>query len=117
MNTDTDMEDLLAAARTAPREVPAELLGRVLADAYALQPQSVVLPSASKKGPGLFTRLFSAMGGAAGLAGLGAAALGGVWIGFSQPAPIVALTDQIWSGSALESVELIPDLSTFMTEG
>lgn len=105
---DSDLDDLLAAAR-ADRPVPsAALMARVLDDAQRLQPAAARPLRRAPARPGLMARLAQAFGGAGALAGMAAAMLAGVWVGLAQPAPLTLLTAALWPAEAL-SVELIPD--------
>ena len=61
------------------------------------------------------------MGGNGVLAGLAAATLAGLWLGFAQPAPVLTLTrtlsDAFVADAGLVAIELIPSLDTFGPEG
>lgn len=61
--------------------------------------------------------LTAAFGGGAALAGIGTAAVAGVWLGFAQPVPLTALSGGLWSETPLDTVELIPSFDTLLTEG
>ncbi len=115
--TDKDLDALLVQAANAPRLVSIDLLGWVLDDAYSLQPAAPVatapIAARTNAAPQLSWR-YAGLGWAAGLA---AVALGGVWIGFSEPVGLSSVAENLWAGSSAESVELMPDLDTFMTEG
>lgn len=105
---DSDLDDLLAAARADRPEPSAALMARVLDDARRLQPAMPLPPRRAPVRPGLLARLSYAFGGAGALAGMAAAMLAGVWVGVAQPAPFTTLTAALWPAEAL-SVELIPD--------
>jgi hypothetical protein len=122
----TDLDDLLAVARARPPEVSEALMARVMADALDLQPDPAPLaPAQDSRGPAvgagraaggvfgdLFGGVFGGLFGTGGvLAGLGTAMLAGLVVGFAQPAPLMVLTDALLPGAAIESLELIPNLS------
>ncbi|MDT8854096.1 dihydroorotate dehydrogenase [Paracoccaceae bacterium Fryx2] len=121
----TDLDDLFAAARNTPVQPGPALLARVLEDAEAHQPrQRDPLPVRLRPAagpPGIWRRLLGALGGGGAVAGLGSAALAGVWIGFAQPAPVAGpvllLTGALWSETTTDIVELIPDLDDILPEG
>jgi predicted lipid-binding transport protein (Tim44 family) len=107
-----ELDDLLARARATQAAAPPALLDRVMADALAHQPAPRPLAPArampSGAAGGWLGRLFGT-GGA--LAGLGGAMLAGLALGMVQPAPVLTLTDALLPGAAIESLDLIPDLS------
>jgi predicted lipid-binding transport protein (Tim44 family) len=117
MMRDMDIDDLLAAASAAPRDAPAALLARVLEDAYDAQPQPAAPARMPRRRAGPWARLISGLGGGPALTGLGAAALGGLWIGFAAPASVTSVTDRLGFGVTVESVDLIPDITGFLAEG
>ncbi|MDR5652019.1 dihydroorotate dehydrogenase [Ruixingdingia sedimenti] len=98
---DRDLDSLFAAAREgAPTDA---LMARVLADAAAHRPRAAAPPVAvAPARRSWWAALAGGFGGYA-LAGLGAAALAGLWIGFAVPAAYESV------GSGAEMVELIPD--------
>lgn len=122
------VDDLLAAARAA-RPLPSDaLMARVLADAMAEQPaaglslaEAPLAPARVGAGPGraalrLWQRLVWALGGAGALAGMGTAAVAGLYIGFAQPGGVGGL-DEVMLGAPLETVELIPGIDALLMEG
>ena len=108
------LDDLFATARAA-RPAPSEaLMARVLADALAEQPKAVVAaPGPRPRGPGLWARLTWAFGGAGAVAGMGTAAVTGLFLGLVQPAGLAAL-DEAMLGAPLETVELIPGIDVLL---
>jgi len=119
-----DLDGLLAAARSHAPQPSADLLARVLADAYALQPAA---PVAARRVPRpRWAGLLALFGGGAGLAGLMTAGVAGLMIGLLQPAPVSAFTGvllggamtQVLGGAAapLETVELIPSFDGWQGE-
>lgn len=116
---DHELDDLFAQARiTAPPPSEALML-RVLADADLHQPRPASRPAAPRIG--FLASLLAGLGGGGALAGLATATLAGFYIGFVQPSSVAALTETIWRQDmaelALDSVELIPDLDSYLPEG
>lgn len=105
-----ELDDLFATARRSPPVPSDDLMARVLADALAEQPapRPVAAPQPAPRGS-WWGALTSALGGGV-LAGIGTAAAAGLMIGYVQPAPVTAVADALLSGSAIQSVELIPTL-------
>ncbi len=113
-----DLDAILAAARTAGADASEDFLARVLADAYAMQPQPaavVAVPAASGWRARLVASL-SALGGMGAAAGLATATLAGVWIGFARPDLVGGLGLE-WTGAQVESIELLPSVDAWLTEG
>ncbi|HHI69588.1 MAG TPA: dihydroorotate dehydrogenase [Rhodobacteraceae bacterium] len=81
-----DLELYFAAERNSAVQPSNDLLRRVMADAEAALPDFE--RSADKAKSGVFSVLWRAIGGWPVVAGLAAATVAGVWIGFSQPAGI-----------------------------
>lgn len=107
--SDAALEALFATARAAPVPVPDALMARVLADAERLQPAPPA-PARSRAGGGWWAALFGAPGGRGTAAGLVAAGLAGVWIGFVQP---VDLSNGLLGAASAETLDLYPaDLDT-----
>ena len=104
------LDDLFTAARAA-RPAPSEaLMARVLTDALAEQPRAVRhAPGPRLRGPGLWARLVWALGGSGALAGMGTAAVTGLFLGLVQPAGLAGL-DEAMLGVPLETVELVPGI-------
>lgn len=97
-----EIEALLRDA-SAPLHPGAALMARVLADAEAETRRRGPLGRVRAVFAGLFGR-----GGA--FAGLTAAALAGVWIGWSAPAPVQGMLPALLGDETVAAVELIPDL-------
>lgn len=115
----SDLDDLFAAVRQQPVTVPDGLMARVLNDALAHQPATAALVN-PKRAPGFWSGLFTAIGGAGGLAGLSTAAIAGVWFGFAQPAALTTVTDSFWGTEAVtvtETVDVLPGLYDYLGEG
>lgn len=97
---DDPLDALLAQARTDVPPLDPGLAHRLTAAAWAAQPRAR---------PGLWARLRTALadlGGAPGLAGLSAAGVAGLWIGFAQPLGAGTLTALVWNGAATVSPAL-----------
>lgn len=116
-----DLDDLLGRARDAGPEASPALLARVLDDALRHQPAPATLMRPRRAGFGarLWSGLAGALGGGAAVAGLGTATLAGLFLGFAQPAALTpaVLTEVLWQDTPLETVELMPSLDAFLTEG
>lgn len=104
------LDDLFAAARAVPPAPSDTLMARVLADALAEQPRMAMqAPGPRPRGPGLWARLVWALGGTGALAGMGTAAVTGLFLGLVQPAGLAGLNEAML-GTPLETVELIPGI-------
>ena len=116
---DTDLDSLFAAARAERPSPSAGLTARITADADAVQAEFGSAPIPARRR--LCAGWIAAMGGNGVLAGLATATLAGLWLGFSQPAPVLTLTqavsDAYAADAGLGSVELIPSLDAFGLEG
>lgn len=113
-----DIDDLLAQMRAEPVPVSRQLEARVLEDSARLQPG---LAARGEVGRGFWTRLVAGFGGAgmlAGmLAGMGMAALAGVYLGFVQPGSMQLISETWPAVAPLEFVELMPDVEVLLSEG
>lgn len=114
------LEDLFAAMREERVPPSDALMARVLADAMAHQPRPDLQPAlkpgqgsaaVAAAGQGLWRRLAGLFGGAGALAGMGTAAVAGLFIGFVQPVGLGVLEEAVL-GTPLETVELIPSVET-----
>ena len=96
--TDTDkslseldhLEDLFAAARSEPIQLPPALQAAMLADAQQIQQAGTLAPAEQSSSPQnislrLWQQFVSAVGGWPALGGLAAASLSGLWIGLAPP--------------------------------
>lgn len=115
---DDELERMLATLRDrADRPEPSPgLMARVLADGYAHQP--VVVPMRRARVPVWRQWLaagIAALGGTGVMAGLGAATMAGVLIGYASP-PAANWVTQGLSVSATE-VQMLPADDLFLTEG
>ena len=114
------LEQLFAPARSEVRgggDASSALMGRVLADAYALQPDAVVSPKPARPA---WLRLWSgavaSFGGRGATAGLGLAAVAGVVIGYASP-PAADWLAQGFTSYGASGVELLSADDLFLTEG
>lgn len=121
MNDERDLHGMFDLARASGPAPSAGLMARVLADAYDAQPQMVpapipvVLPTRPVWQQTLAS-LAAALGGGGGLAGLGTAAIAGLFIGYASPDLSDWMNGAIFSGSA-ESYDLLTAADLFLTEG
>lgn len=114
---DDGIDDLLAlAARDRPAPSP-ELIGRVLADAARLQPQTMpVRPAVTPPRGGLLARLAAAFGGAPVLAGVCSSVLLGMAVGYLNPTSLDYLAGGL-TGAEAGTLELFPSVDALLTEG
>lgn len=94
-HTDQDLEALFEAVRNEPADASPDLLARVLADAYDQQDaRTASAGDAPAAAPprGLPGRLLEMIGGWPAAAGLSAAVMAGLWIGYNPPEMLDDLT-------------------------
>ena len=111
-----DLNAYFEAERAAGVTPSADFLERVLQDAKAAQ----VLTEEPARVPqkGLFANLFAAIGGWPTLTGMATAGIVGVWLGFSQPAGIDQVAEQIWGAPDTGYlVDLSPEFADEFEEG
>ncbi len=108
-----DLDDLLAGAQRASMQPSEALMARVLADAAALQVQPVAVVARPRAG--WLAGLAALFGGAGSLVGVGSAAVAGLFFGFVQPDGLGAVAD-MWAGSAVDQVDLMPQLDVLLAE-
>jgi hypothetical protein len=109
-----DLDALFASAKSAPMQPSEALMSRVLVDADALQPRPHTR-HAPAPGRGFLASLAAVFGGVGALAGVGSAALAGLFIGFVQPTEIGAMVG-FGATTTIDQVELIPDMTTLLAE-
>jgi hypothetical protein len=118
---EADLDALLSDLRADPPKADARLLARIVDDAQALQLSRLPVRPVARERGGVLRRRIAALGGSMALAGLGTAAMAGLWIGVAQPASLIHVTDQLAVAFGREAepdyVELIPDFTTFQIEG
>jgi hypothetical protein len=119
--SDADLDALLSDLRSHPPEADARLLARIVDDAQAVQSSRTSVRAVVPTREPALRRWISALGGSVALAGLGTAAMAGLWIGIAQPASLIDVTDQLAAAlgreAALDYVELFPDFTTLQIEG
>lgn len=119
--SDADLDALLSDLRSHPPEADARLLARIVDDAQAVQSSRRSVRAVVPTREPALRRWISALGGSVALAGLGTAAMAGLWIGMAQPASLIDVTDQLSAAlgreAALDYVELFPDFTTLQIEG
>jgi hypothetical protein len=92
--TPDPLEAYFVAARATPPAVPDDLMARVLADAAAESPlRAAPAPRCAVVRESLWSQMVTALGGRGALAGMAAAGLAGVWIGFAQPLALPFVPD------------------------
>jgi hypothetical protein len=112
-----DLDDLLAGAK-ARSAMPSEaLMARVLADAAQVQAGFVAARPVVAEVPraGWLARLAGVFGGVGSLAGVGTAAVVGLFFGFVQPDGIGAVAD-MWGEVTVVQVDLMPQLDVLLAE-
>lgn len=108
MAEEAGLDALFAAARAAEPPVPDALLARVLADAAQQVPRPAprAAPRPAPRRRSWLAGVLDMLGGRGAMAGLAAAGMAGVFIGFVQPVDLgLALTA---SAADAEAVELYP---------
>lgn len=113
---DNDLDRLFQGARIDGPDLSPALLERILGDAAELQPRPPSLAVTAPSGPGFWSGLLAAFGGAGMLAGLGTAAVAGLMIGLFPPAPINALAESLFQ-APLDEIELLPGVDALFSEG
>ncbi|MEZ5796329.1 MAG: dihydroorotate dehydrogenase [Paracoccaceae bacterium] len=118
MNDTDDLELLFAAARAdAPRPSPA-LMARVLADAYDAQPAAPAPVAVTAPTPWwsrAMAALSASFGGGGVLAGLGTAAVAGVFLGYASPNAADWLSEALTP--AADSLLMPSAADLFLSEG
>jgi hypothetical protein len=110
-----DLDDIFASAREGAMQPSQGLMARVLADAEAEQARNLRPVTVPVKAAGFWMQLAGVFGGAGPLAGIGTAALAGLFVGFVQPQAVTTMAGYWQTGSSSsETVELIPDVDAFV---
>lgn len=116
---DRDLDALFAASRAAPPVPSDALMARVLADALDHQPAPQAatrpVPQIMPRRARFWEPLAALFGGVGALAGMGGAAMLGLFIGYVQPTGLTVLSDALWGGT-LESVALMPSVDPLLDE-
>jgi len=115
---DIGLEAYFEAGRAATPVPSADLIGRIMADAQAQMAPAIAPTETSAPRPGLFASLIEAIGGWPTLAGMATAGIVGVWVGFSQPAGLDMVAEQLLGAEdARYLVDLLPAFSADFEEG
>ncbi len=111
---DDGLEAFFEAGRADVLVPSADLLGRIVTDAEA----QITPAETPVTRPRMFAGLIEAIGGWPTLAGMATAGVVGVWVGFSQPAGLDMVAQQLM-GTADTSylVDLVPAFSADFEEG
>ena len=110
-----DLDDLFASAKAAVVQSSDALMARVLADADAVQAATmrrVVAPVVVKK-MGFFASLSALFGGGGVLAGVGSAAVAGLFLGFVQPSGLGSMSD-LWVTASVDQIDLMPGVDAVL---
>jgi hypothetical protein len=117
MNDDQELDLLFGVARATLPDPSARLMARVLEDAYAHQAvPAQVVPA---KGSGLrraWSAMVASLGGSGVVAGLGSAAVAGLFIGYADPVSADWLSNSLLPVSS-DSFDLLSAGNLFVTEG
>ncbi len=112
-NTDP-LEGLFQTARATP-EPSSDFMARVLADALAVQSAAAVV-GVKRPVRSAWKRALAAVGGGFGLAGIGAAAVAGLLIGYVQPDPVLTLGEDIGLSADYASLDLSFGFDALLSE-
>ncbi|WP_209426588.1 hypothetical protein [Pararhodobacter sp. SW119] len=105
------LDALLAReAARAPDPVSDALRARLLSDALTRMPPP--RPGVAQPRRGFLVRIWQAIGGVPGFAGMATAGLAGVWIGAADPDSVSGLSTALWQGAALVN----PDLADWQAD-
>lgn len=111
---DDGLEAYFAAAQADAPVPSAALMDRIMADAVAQNAPRKVTPAR----PGMFASLIEAIGGWPTLAGMTTAGIVGLWVGFSQPAGLDAVAEQLLGADDTSYlVDLVPAFGAEIEEG
>jgi hypothetical protein len=111
-----DLDDLFASAKSAAMQPSAALMARVLADADAVQAAALRKPAAAPQPkPGILAALAALFGGSAALAGVGSAAVAGVFLGFVQPSALSSV-GALWASASVDQIDLMPGVDAVLAE-
>ncbi|MBL3559370.1 hypothetical protein [Rhodovulum sulfidophilum] len=117
---DEALEALFEAARQDRSEPSAALMARIMDDAMvtaaAGRSAGRSLPRRARMRRGVPALLLAAIGGWPALAGVAAAGVFGLWIGYAGPGDVGRLSTEIL-GSAYGPDDLMSSLDTYLTEG
>lgn len=108
-----DLDAIFASAKSGAMQPSDALMARVLADADAHQPRRQIQAAPPPVRMGFFAGLSALFGGAGALAGIGSAALAGLFIGFVQPSAITSIVGYE-TATTIDTVELMPDITALL---
>ncbi|MGR3321437.1 MAG: hypothetical protein ACU0DK_05865 [Pseudooceanicola sp.] len=112
---DDELEALFRAARDLPPEMPPGLSARIMSDA-AMETRArdqVLAAAPAGDRAGLMAQFLALIGGWPAMAGLGTAALAGLWLGVSPPAILEEQAAFLGAGSVSEDLYLVDTVSAF----
>lgn len=113
MRDENMLEQMFAEARADAPPASDAFLARIMADAEAEQAR-ILAPQPPERRPVLQAFVAALAGGWAGLGGLAAASLAGLWIGLAPPDLIQNLAPGLYGDTV--SVPLLGDTSTYWAE-
>ena len=113
-----DLDDLFAQARAGAMQPSDDLTRRVLADAERLQPKPMAFAprEAAPQGGGFWAALSGFFGGGFSVAGIGSAAVLGLFFGFVQPSALLSMTTGLTGNDTLDTLELMPGVDALLAE-
>jgi len=116
--TDSELEALFAAASAERPGVSPALLKRVMEDAMAEAEARAAPARAPRRAVrrGIVAGVIAAIGGWPAMGGLATAGVVGLWIGYSDPGALDAVTQAAQDGG-YDMADLVPSLDIYLTEG
>ncbi|MCH2076920.1 MAG: hypothetical protein MK180_08530 [Rhodobacteraceae bacterium] len=118
--TEAELDRLFKASDAETPLPSGDLMARIMADAEAVQAQAIApTPGAAPQSRGLFAGLGEALGGWAGLSGLGAAVATGLVIGIFPPDQLASYAAML-TGAEVSLSDYVPGdmaLSTVASDG
>ncbi|MBV0911396.1 dihydroorotate dehydrogenase [Anianabacter salinae] len=102
---DTELDTLFGAARAQAPQASAALLARVAADADAVLADRTA-PAPAR--PGWLAQIVGGLGGWPSLAGLAAASVAGVFIGFAAPSAVETASGGYIAGDGYDVADFLP---------
>ena len=113
----SELDDLFAVAAAQPVPAPSDaLMAGVLADAAREQARPAARLAVLPARPGVWSAMSALFGGSGVLAGLGTAAVAGLYLGFAQPSALLQLTDAFGGGTSLDGLDLMPGVDALLSE-
>lgn len=110
-----ELDDLFAQSRARAQPPSDAVIARVLADAARLQPQ----PARRGARPGfdwIWAGLAQLFGGRAALAGIGSAALAGLFFGFVEPAALSNVTGGLVASDTQDTLDVMPGFDALLAQ-